>query len=147
MIHTVHFRTFLEDTDAGGIVYHARHLQFMERARTLMFEELDLCHAQLIEAQTGNFVVTNLNITYKKPLKLADTLQVETSISDVKGASLTLKQTIFKVTLKTTESVIQDEHPPIKEMVSVATVTLAFVCPKKSIPLRLPNVIKSLLTS
>ncbi len=147
MIHTVHFRTFLEDTDAGGIVYHARHLQFMERARTLMFEDLDLCHAQLIEAQTGNFVVTNLNIAYKKPLKLADTLQVETYIEEINGASLILKQTIFKVAFAVSEGVMQGAQLSLKDIASVASVKLAFVCPKKSIPLRLPNAITSLLTS
>lgn len=84
---------FLEDTDASGYVYHARYLQFMERARTTALYHKGIDHAQMI-SQGSMFVVTHCAVDYKAPAKLADVLTIHTSLDSIGPASITLNQTI-----------------------------------------------------
>lgn len=84
---------YYEDTDAGGIVYHARYLHFLERARTEWLRELGFNQSELKTLGTV-FVVRDLNLKYIKPARLDDKLVVITSIEKVKKASLIMRQEI-----------------------------------------------------
>ena len=74
------------DTDAGGIVYHGRYIEIAERARMEMMRGVD------IPDNDGGFVVRELSIKYMRPLRVADSITVDTEIINVGGASMDLQQ-------------------------------------------------------
>ncbi|QHI95242.1 YbgC/FadM family acyl-CoA thioesterase [Aristophania vespae] len=95
MAHHIKFRVYYEDTDAGGIVYHARYLGFAERARAEALRELGLAIGELAEKENLGFVVANLSIHYHRPAKLDDVLEIETCLVEAKAARFILQQNIF----------------------------------------------------
>lgn len=89
-------RVYYEDTDAGGIVYHAAYLRFAERGRTEFVRKLGIDQQQL-RAETGSgFVVTSLTIDYLKPAFLDDNLTITTEIDRIRPASVNFKQTVAR---------------------------------------------------
>ncbi|MCA2015905.1 tol-pal system-associated acyl-CoA thioesterase [Vibrio tritonius] len=82
---------YYEDTDAGGVVYHANYLKFFERARTEMLRSIGLNQQVLLEQHIG-FVVRHIDIDFLKGARLDDKLTVNTSVSQLKKASLTFCQ-------------------------------------------------------
>ncbi|MGI9229708.1 MAG: tol-pal system-associated acyl-CoA thioesterase [Gammaproteobacteria bacterium] len=87
-------RVYYEDTDAGGLVYHSNYLKYMERARSEYLRELGYTHLLLAQQEKLVFVVSQINIDYKKPARLDDTLAVSVAFDNVQGASLTCLQTV-----------------------------------------------------
>lgn len=86
-------RVYYEDTDAGGIVYHANYLRFFERARTEWLRSLGgPSHSEIAAARDEVFVVRDLRIEYLRPARLDDMLEVELTVADGRRASLTLRQ-------------------------------------------------------
>ncbi len=93
---TLTLRVYYEDTDAGGIVYHAAYLRFAERGRTEFVRKLGIDQQQL-RAETGSgFVVTSLTIDYLKPAFLDDNLTITTEIDRIRPASVNFKQTVAR---------------------------------------------------
>jgi acyl-CoA thioester hydrolase len=93
---TLTLRVYYEDTDAGGIVYHAAYLRFAERGRTEFVRKLGIDQQQL-RAETGSgFVVTSLTIDYLKPAFLDDNLTITTEIERIRPASVNFKQTVAR---------------------------------------------------
>ncbi|MFT9399848.1 YbgC/FadM family acyl-CoA thioesterase [Acetobacter sp.] len=90
--HAIDFRIYYEDTDAGGIVYHARYLAFAERARTEAIRSLGMPAASLLADYGLVFVVRDASINYRVPLKLDDVTTVTTRLLDQKAASCRLEQ-------------------------------------------------------
>jgi len=95
--HRMQVRVYLEDTDAGQIVYHASFLRFMERARTNYLRLLGTHQQQLLneareDAPGFAFVVRSMRIDFLKFAVLDDLLEVVTVPDEVKGASITLRQ-------------------------------------------------------
>lgn len=84
-------RVYYEDTDAGGVVYHARYLAFFERARTEMLRNKGINQQSMLAENLG-FVVRSMTIDFVKGAKLDDLLEVETQIIEMKRASLTFQQ-------------------------------------------------------
>ncbi|MTC30083.1 tol-pal system-associated acyl-CoA thioesterase [Providencia alcalifaciens] len=84
-------RVYYEDTDAGGVVYHARYLAFFERARTEMLRNKGINQQSLLAENLG-FVVRNMTIDFVKGARLDDLLEVETEIVEIKRASLLFLQ-------------------------------------------------------
>ena len=93
MKHTITQKVYLEDTDAGGIMYHASHIRFMERARTEFIGTLGTSIAELHQ-QGLFFVVTHIDIHYKAPSFLGDVLTISAEVAEVKRVSMTLRQEI-----------------------------------------------------
>jgi acyl-CoA thioester hydrolase len=87
-------RVFLEDTDAGGVVYHARYVAFFERARTEMLRQRNIHQRKLLE-ENISFVVRRMTVEYLSPARLDDLLDVQTEITAIRGASLTFAQRIL----------------------------------------------------
>ena len=88
-------RIYYEDTDAGGVVYHANYIKYMERARTEFFRSRGFFVAEL--AKNGFvFPVIRLEIDFKAPALHDDLLTVATSSIRIGGSSVTLKQTIVR---------------------------------------------------
>lgn len=95
MTHELKLRVYYEDTDAGGVVYHARYVAFAERGRTEMLRDSGFEHAKLFHETGTAFAVVGLNINYKAPARLDDELVVKTKISRVGGASMEMQQEIY----------------------------------------------------
>lgn len=87
-------RVYYEDTDAGGIVYHASYLRWMERARTEWLRTLGEHHGELAARAGVQFVVSEIDIRYRRPARLDDLLEVDLSVLQVRGASLRLAQAV-----------------------------------------------------
>lgn len=88
-------RVYYEDTDAGGVVFYANYLRFMERARTEWLRHIGFEHKQLIKQRDLVFAVKSVSIDYKKPARLDDLLNVSSSIIKYRGASITFQQQIY----------------------------------------------------
>ena len=87
-------RVYYEDTDAGGVVYHASYLAFYERARTEMLRACNFNQQLLLERKIA-FVVRKMSIDYKLPARLDDKLDILTEIVASTATRLTFKQTIL----------------------------------------------------
>jgi len=86
-------RVYYEDTDAGGIVYYANYLKFFERARTEWLRELGINQASFLEQNIG-FVVRKVEMDNIASAKLDDLLNVNSTITSLKRASLVFYQQI-----------------------------------------------------
>jgi acyl-CoA thioester hydrolase len=89
-------RIYWEDTDAGGIVYYANYLKYMERARTEWLRAAGIEQLPLKEQQGLMFVVVDLEAHYRKPARYGDELQVTCEIAERTRASLTFQQQIYR---------------------------------------------------
>jgi len=93
--HRYTLRVYYEDTDAGGIVYHATYLRFAERARTEALRDLGIPHAALVERYKLMFVVRRIKVDYLRPARVDESLAVLTEPLLVGAASATLRQTVI----------------------------------------------------
>jgi acyl-CoA thioester hydrolase len=89
-------RIYYEDTDAGGIVYHASFLRFAERARSEWLREHDINNSDLLPGHGFHFVVRHISIDYLAPGKLDDLLEVESTVVDLGNASFTMQQNMTR---------------------------------------------------
>lgn len=99
-------RVYYEDTDAGGVVYHANYLRFMERARTEWLRTLGFEQDTLAQELNILFVVAGLDIQYRKPARFNDALTVKTSIDTLGRASLAFKQEIWRKTINNSSELL-----------------------------------------
>ena len=90
-------RVYYEDTDAGGVVYYANYLKYIERGRTEHLRELGFELATIAEEIGLVFVVKSVKADYLLPAFLDDTIEVQTSIELVKHASLIFAQKITSI--------------------------------------------------
>ena len=89
-------RVYFEDTDAGGIVYHAAYLKFMERARTEWLRALGFEQDHVAREFRVLFVVKNIAIDYISPARFNDVVEVITQVQRVGRASIEFQQDIVK---------------------------------------------------
>jgi len=94
--HSNNIRVYYEDTDAGGLVYHANYLKFAERARTEMLREVKIEQLILKNDYNIQFIVKNLYIDFFKPAQLDDLLTIKSVILKVSLAKVIMEQTIYK---------------------------------------------------
>ena len=90
--HHYAVRIYYEDTDAGGVVYHANYLRFAERARTEALRDLGVPHAELATLHRTMFMVRRVKLDYLRPARLDDSLVVVTRAMRIGAASLELRQ-------------------------------------------------------
>jgi acyl-CoA thioester hydrolase len=86
--HVFPFMIAYADTDAGGIVYHARYVEIAERARMAAFAGID--------DPGGGFVIRELHVKYLRPLRLADKFDVETRFMNPSAAAMEIEQKFIK---------------------------------------------------
>lgn len=118
-------RVYYDDTDTGGVVYHANYLKFCERARSEIF----FSHGKSPAIDGGHFVVRHIEADFLKSAKLGDLLDVTGKMIELKNASLVLEQTVWKE----------------GEKLFVMTSVLAFV--KEGKPTRIDDETKAFFTS
>lgn len=87
-------RVYWEDTDAGGVVYHARYVAFLERARSDWLRALGYGQQALREAHGLVFAVRAMRIDFRKPARLDDVLQVTAGLSECRRASVVFEQRV-----------------------------------------------------
>ena len=120
--HTV--KVYYEDTDAGGIVYYANYLKYLERARTEALATIGLSNLQIKEKFEALIIVKSCNIEFKKSAYLEDKLKIRSFIKSVTKTSFVMNQFISK-----------DDN-----IIVEAQVHLVFVN-DKSKPIKVPQII------
>ena len=113
MAYELTLRVYYEDTDAGGIVYYANYLKFMERARTEWLRTLDVSQESL-RRDGVVFVVTEANCRYRRPARLDDELCIRASVERLSRTRLVFSQ-----------QVVRGEELLVEGQVTVACMSLA----------------------
>jgi len=122
-------RVYMEDTDAGGIVFYVNYLKFFERARTEYMRALGFHKAAFID-ESSMFVVTSLTTKYLRPAKLDEQLIVTATVIAAAKASLSFEQQVYRG----------------NEVLCNAQVSLACVDKVTLKPKRIPEALLSVLT-
>jgi acyl-CoA thioester hydrolase len=122
-------RVYFEDTDSGGVVYHANYLKFMERARTEWLRSLGLNQIKLKQEDKVMFVVRKIDIQYKIPARFNDELLIQTDCVKTTDYSIILKQDILRN----------------KQIVTEGKVEIVCINSDLLKPVRIPKMVKQLM--
>jgi acyl-CoA thioester hydrolase len=95
-LHRLPVRVYIEDTDAGGVVYYANYLKYAERGRTEMLRAAGISHAAMMRDAALNLAVRKCAVEYLRPARLDDQIMVETAIGSMSGATISLKQRLCR---------------------------------------------------
>ena len=117
-------KVYYEDTDAGGVVYYANYLKYLERARTEALAKIGLSNLQIKEKFGALIIVKSCNIEYKKSAHLEDQLSIRSFVKSVTKTSFFMNQ------------LITNDEIPIVE----AQVHLVFIN-EKGKPVKVPDII------
>ena len=90
-------KIYYEDTDAGGVVYYANYLKFLERARSEAIYSLGYTNSSILEQFGVLLIVKSCNIEYKKPARFEDTLEIISEIKSFTKTSFLMKQSISRI--------------------------------------------------
>lgn len=135
-------RIYYEDTDAGGIVYYANYLKFMERARTEWLRCRGFEQDELRATYGIIFVVRKVSIDYLLPAFFNDQLLVTVEIKQVGKTHISCLQQVYK-----RENEEEHQHTPVTEtLITEATVDLVCIDVQHLRPKRLPESLKKQLT-
>jgi acyl-CoA thioester hydrolase len=124
-------RVYWEDTDAGGVVYYANYLKFLERARSEWLRALGFEQPELLNRHGGMFVVKRVEADYLSPARFNESLNVEAVLIEHNKASLVMAQRILRD----------------NAILMLARVTLVWVKENSFKPARIPAEIFQSLTS
>ena len=116
-------RVYYQDTDAGGVVYHAQYFSFMERARTELLNGLGVDPARVAEKRRVQFMVHSITALFHQPARLNDMLSVSAEVVKMRRASL-----VFRHRVERGDSLLVE-----------AEVTLALVDRDRMKPARMPR--------
>ena len=122
-------RVYLEDTDAGGIVYHASYLRFMERARTEWLRALGVRLDEWQARERRLFVVRSMSVDWLRPARFDEALAVGVKLLTARRASLTLEQPVTRA----------------GELVATASARLACIDADTLSPVAIPPTIREAL--
>jgi len=142
-IFSLPVRVYFQDTDAGGVVYHANYLNFMERARTEWLRTHGYSNAGLMKEFGVVFVVRSMKIDYLRPALLDDSLDVTVQIKDIGRSRLTLTQSVRRQHGVAEQS--GREPPRGAEVLTEAEVHLVCVSLASFKPASVPDVLRTQL--
>jgi acyl-CoA thioester hydrolase len=94
--HRLDVRVYYEDTDAGGVVFYANYLKFMERGRTEWLRSVGVNQSDVAREFGRIFIVAGLDIKYLKSAKLDDVLQIDSTVTRMGRASLHFAQSVSR---------------------------------------------------
>ena len=117
-------KVYYEDTDAGGVVYYANYLKFLERARTEAIVNIGLSNKKIKEDFGALIIVKSCNVQYKKPANLEDELNIRSFIKSITKTSFLMTQIITRA----------------EDLIVEASVHLVFVNSLGK-PVKIPNII------
>ena len=89
-------KVYYEDTDAGGVVYYANYLKYLERARTEALIKIGLSNLKIRDNFKALIIVKSCNVDYKKSAYLEDELNIKSYILSITKTSFVMSQTIIK---------------------------------------------------
>ena len=118
-------RVYWEDTDAGGVVFYANYLKYFERARTEWLRSLGIEQEALRREASVMFIVTDTAISYRRPARLDDALDVTARLLELRKASLQISQEVWRGA----------------ELLTVGTIRLACVDAARFKPRSLPPIL------
>jgi len=121
--HSIPVRVYYQDTDAGGVVYHAQYLSFMERARSELLNGAGIDLARLTAERRVLFLVHQIAIKYHQPARLNELLTVSAEIAKMGRASLVFAQRVERGA----------------ELLTEAEVSVALVDRDRMKPARMPD--------
>lgn len=118
MFYTL-YRVYYEDTDAAGIVYYANYLKYAERARSDALRACGINQSEMLQKEGMGFVVRSINVDYKSPASLDDTIIVETRLQKLEGVRMSMIQNIKRderllVTMTVDIAMVNALRKPIK---------------------------------
>ncbi|HEY1315050.1 MAG TPA: tol-pal system-associated acyl-CoA thioesterase [Steroidobacteraceae bacterium] len=93
---SIECRVYWEDTDAGGVVYYANYLKFMERCRSDWLRALNIDQQRLRAERQLQFVVVNVSVDFLRPAVLNDEIRVSAELERLSGATILFEQTIAR---------------------------------------------------
>jgi len=116
---THNVKVYYEDTDAGGVVYYANYLKYLERARTEALSTIGLSNTKIKNDFGSIIIVKSCNIEYKKSAYLEDDLQIKSFVDSTSKTSFLMNQLIFKdeeliVEAKIRLVFINEKYKPVK---------------------------------
>ena len=117
-------KVYYEDTDAGGVVYYGKYLNFLERARTEAITKIGLSNKKIKEDFSASIVVKSCNIEYKKSAHLEDELNIRSFVKSITKTSFQMTQIITRK----------------KDLIAESQVHLVFVNFLGK-PIKIPNII------
>ncbi len=147
--HLFPIRIYYEDTDAGGIVYHAAYLRFAERARTEMMRLTGMGHSELQTGHGVTLAVHRATIEYHRPARLDDSLRVASRITAMSGATITIEQIIERAP----DAVESRAGPPHEGgagagFVNLVSLSLRLVTLDRQLrPARLPRALRAVVSN
>lgn len=94
--HRHELRVYFDDTDAGGVAYHANYLKWAERARTESLRAMDLPHSLMMVRYNAMLVVRRIEVEYVAPARLDDALVVATRVVSVGAATMDVSQRVLR---------------------------------------------------
>lgn len=144
MKHHIHpIRIYYEDTDAGGIVYHASYIRFAERGRTEFLRHVGYNNSDLTRDLGTIFVIKHMDVEYFKPAYLDDVLNLRTSVASIKNTSFVMHQTFYRNHGSFSDAA-QDELSGEK----IADMKVALVCVDVNTikPTRVPDPVRAQFT-
>jgi acyl-CoA thioester hydrolase len=128
-------RVYWEDTDGGGVVYYANYLRFLERARTEWLRARGLSQQALVAEHHILFTVVGLNIEYRRPARLDDTLLVTCEPQAEGAASVSFAQGVYRAQVEE------------QDLLASAQVRIACVDARTFRPQRLPDFLVNALNA
>ncbi len=128
-VHHWPIRIYYEDTDSGGVVYHANYLKFMERARTEWLRDFEIDQKALKDNLNLMFVVHEIDIKFMRPAVFNDEIEVQTKLEKLGSVKIELEQKIFRSS----------------ELLIESRVVVASVNSISMKPMRIPNDIQLLM--
>ena len=122
-------RVYYQDTDAGGVVFHAQYLSFMERARSELLNQAGINLARFVERHGALFMVHRIDVKYHQPGRLNDLLSVSAEVVKMGRASFVFRQRVERSS----------------ELLVEADVTIALVDRHRMKPARMPEELEQAL--
>jgi acyl-CoA thioester hydrolase len=95
-VFSLHVRVYYQDTDAGGVVYHSKYLDFMERARYEWLRELGFDVHSLVQVHKVIFMIRSLSIEYLRPALLDDLLRISAQSVELGRSRMTISQQVMR---------------------------------------------------
>jgi len=99
-------KIYYEDTDAGGVVYYANYLRYMERARTEFLSDRGIDVAEY-HNKGYFFPVVHVDINYKRPARLGDIIEITAELIEMTNVTVTFRQDIFRDDMLLVESTVK----------------------------------------
>ncbi len=105
--HSIAVRIYYEDTDLAGVVYYANYFKFMERGRTEFLRDAGIEQSRLKEESGHVFVVRRVESDFRSSAVFDDLLTVETAITRLSGASVTMSQRVLRGSEVLNDAIVQ----------------------------------------